>query len=120
MRFMAVPARAAFWCGIGLHKVRTHLVVSRLGDAQVTVKEEITQAARHKRRITGFDMRKRGRDAVRHGNLLLIQGHQGMLHGSAHEVFQTRFRLNSGACVGDNACHERQYLWKSLRSHQLW
>ncbi len=70
---MTVPAGARFWCHVCLHKVRDHLAVRGLGNAQVAVEEKVAQAARHKFGITRFDMRELGGCAVQHGMLLLEQ-----------------------------------------------
>ena len=89
---MPVPARATFWCHVRLDKVRNHFSVRCFGNAQVTVEKKITLAARQKRRIAGFDMRKRGGGAVQRGEAPVQSScSREMLHCTKQELFQLIF-----------------------------
>ena len=106
---MTVPARAFFWCHIGLDEVRNDFPVRCFGDAKITVKEKITQAIGFELCIARFDVREQRGSFIKHGDSLGAV-HQKMVRCNKQELFQA---------VWDNLCHERQHLRQSFRSHQL-
>ena len=75
------------------------------------VKEEITQPARQKRRIAGFDMRKRGGAAVQHGKLLFgqVKARNAALHKAGNVPVD--FLLCGAGCCWKTCCF-RVFGWQ--------